>query len=531
MGLEQLKELTEAVSGTLEKGLAPIRAAQTDQAKALEGQTKAVTDLTTKIGEIEAKVTELEKRPAPSTGREVIRVDANGRIVQLFRGTEGEPGAPAVLRSGVNNVSKPLSVTNILRGVLGKDMTQYASEEMAYSQRLRAKGYRSEFMGSLLFPLGEELFPSKSVDGEDYSEVRKEAEERLTIPFDRGEIGWLAKRYPDFAARMFGPNITKADMMVSDDSLGGALIPPTYGDRIIDLLRNRLSIMRAGATELTLPPSGNITWVRLTEDPAPSYGDPDTTTDATAVTPKLDPIRLQARGLKAWVSIPNDLIRYSSPSVELLVRMALAAKFSVAEDAQFLAGVGSSIAPKGLINYPVSTAETPAIGKITLHVAGITGNDGDTFAAEDVATIIGLYYLGNDPDAPTGWLMRPTQWAGIMNRRADALTANDNKGPFLFWTSRGAAEAAIPDRLAGYPVFPTAQVGANRVKGNGTTLTYAVFGNFRRVLIGRVGTMELAVSEHIKFLQDKLVIRAVERHDMALEHEESFVFTDTLVGT
>lgn len=520
MGPEQVKALTDSVGNTVSTAVAPILKAQQEQ-----GQ--AVATLAEQVGKIVERVDALEKRPAGK--REVFRVDAQGRVVQLFQ--DGDvAGAPAVLRGDLG-LSKPLQVSNILRGVLAKDLTKYAPEECAFSEKLRGVGYNTDFIGSILFPMGEGLFPQKSVDGRDFSEIRKEAAARLSIQFDPGEVAWIAKKYPEFAQRMFPETIkSTGDMQVSTDTLGGQLIPTAYGDRIIDLLRNRLSVMRAGATELTLPPSGNITWTRLNEDPAPSYGDPDTATDGTATRPGLAAVRLQAKGLKAWVTIPNDLIRYSSPSVELLVRMALAAKFAVFEDQQFLEGIGSSLAPKGIINYPASVAETPTEGKITTHVSGLapTGNTLGTFQPEDVAKMIALYFTGNDPDAPTGWILRPVHWASIMNKRADAVTAADGKGPFMFWTSRGDASAALPDRLAGYNTYQTAQVSKNRVQGTTTTGTYVLFGNFRRVLIGRVGTMELAVSEHIKFFQDKLVIRAVERHDMALEHEESFVFCDAV---
>jgi HK97 family phage major capsid protein len=525
----------------LDESFAPVLKGQKDLTQNVEKLSARVDEVGSLKEQLSAaleRITVLEKGGiGPGTqlapGRVIYRVDAYGRPVSIVPESE----APAFLRSGANKMSKPLSITNVLRGLMANTsrvggMVEHASEEMAFSKRCQKAGYQLT-PNHIHFPMGETLFPAgEPLEGdEDYREIRKEASERLTIAFDPGEIGWIAKRYPEFSNRAVGK--ATGDMMVSDDQLGAYLIPTTYGDRVIDLLRNRLSIMRAGATEIALPPTGNITWIRLTEDPAPSYGDPDTTTDGTSTGPKLAPIRLQAKGLKAWVSIPNDLIRYASPSVELLVRMSLAAKFAVAEDFQFLQGKQSTIAPLGLINYALSAAETPTQGLITKHVAKTAPNSNTlgTFEPEDVAAMIGLYYLANDPDPATGWILRPTHWASIMNKRADAVTAADGKGPFMFWTSRGDASAALPQSLAGYPCYPTAQVTADRVQGTTTTGVFVLFGNFRRVIIGRVGTMELAVSEHIKFFQDKIVIRAVERHDMAMEHEESIVFCDQLDQT
>ncbi len=155
--------------------------------------------------------------------------------------------------------------------------------------------------------------------------------------------------------------------------------------------------------------------------------------------------------------------------------------------------------------------------------------NGDTFIPEDVAKIIGLYYSGNDDDPPTGWIMRPMMWSAIQNRRADAVTAGDAKGPFVFWTDRGSNRSEIPQSLGGFPVYPSMQVNKTRAEGGSSTLTYILFGNFRRMQIGRSGVIELAVSEHVKFLQDKTIIRAILRSDMGLEHEESFVLTDTVL--
>ncbi len=59
-------------------------------------------------------------------------------------------------------------------------------------------------------------------------------------------------------------------------------------------------------------------------------------------------------------------------------------------------------------------------------------------------------------DAPTAWVMRKAMFAALMNRRADAVTAADGKGPFLF---RGPAQT--PDGPAGRAVrHPGRALGA-----------------------------------------------------------------------
>ena len=62
-----------------------------------------------------------------------------------------------------------------------------------------------------------------------------------------------------------------------------------------------------------------------------------------------------------------------------------------------------------------------------------------------------------------------------------------------------------------------------------TNLVYVWYGNFRRVLVGRVGALELAVSEHVRFMRAETVIRAILRSDLAIEQESALMFTDTLI--
>ncbi len=109
------------------------------------------------------------------------------------------------------------------------------------------------------------------------------------------------------------------------------------------------------------------------------------------------------------------------------------------------------------------------------------------------------------------------------------MTAADAKGPFLFLSAADLTNG-VGTSLQGKPVFTTMQASHNRTKGTAADLDYILYGNGNRFLIGRSGVVELAASEHIKFLQDKTVIRCVLRSDGALEHEESIVFTDKLDG-
>lgn len=506
----------ETVTGEEQKQLDDLIA----EAKTAKAEFDRLDAICKELDQAEAETKALADEDAKSQGRKT-------------RNNE----APGILNGGRGKTSAPLKVSNIFKAVFAAGsgqnpavFKQYAGEEFDLSNRLKAAGYVAESLGGILFPLGAEWLVEPEDDQgrklADFTELRKEIAERMAFKVDQGEIGWMLKRHPEFASSL---GFDRKDMALSDDTLGGYLVPSTQSGRVIDLLRAKAALVRAGAQEFPLPPSGNLALPRLTSDPTFAYTDPDSTSDMSPSNAGTGVVRLMAKSLRGAVTIPNDLIRFSLPAVEMLMRGALAAKAALGEDNAFLENPGSSIAPKGLLYYTQSAAETPTQGRITLHAASTTGANGDTFEPEDVALIEALYEESHDPDPATAWIMRPIFFARIRNKRADAVTAGDKKGPFVFDITRSLKDGP-PDMLGQAKVFRTTQLTANRTKGGGTGLHWLVYGNFNRMMIGRVGVIELAVSEHVKFLQDKTIIRAILRSDMGLEHEESFILTDTLVN-
>ncbi len=466
------------------------------------------------LAPVTQKIAALEARPTPAPAPAApVRLDANGKPVDL-----GGGGAPAFVR-GAAGASQPLRLHSLFKAF--KDSNpDLCKEERAMSDRLKAAGYPTVSQGGILVPLATEFIED--------ADLRTECLERTKLgAVDWAEMAWLAKRYPD-VAKALGLRQDKI-LQIGDDTLGGYLVPSTQGDRVIDLLRAASVMSRAGATEVGLPASGNISYPRQATDPTFAWADPDSDVDGSLSNLTWGVVRLQAKSLRGFVGIPNDLIRYSSPAVEVFVRQSLAAQAALVEDQQYLEGVGSSLAPKGLLTYTQSANNTPTAGKLTRVDAGTTATNGDTLLASDINLIQAYYEMTKDPQPATAWIMRPLVWAGLKNMRGDAITAGDAKGPFLFLDA-GDLAGSMGQTLHGVPALTTMQLSHNRVKGSSTDLDALIYGNFRRFLIGRSGVLELSASEHVRFLRDQTVIRAILRGDAALEHEESIVLTDNLEG-
>src|SRR5205085_8091398 len=97
-------------------------------------------------------------------------------------------------------------------------------------------------------------------------------------------------------------------------------------------------------------------------------------------------------------------------------------------------------------------------------------------------------------EAPTAWVFRENYYSVLMNRRADAVSANDAKGPFMFFRSRASAAEPPPLELYGTKVVRSSQVSNTRTKGSGTTLTYVLLGYFPDWIVARMAVMEFLAS-------------------------------------
>lgn len=217
------------------------------------------------------------------------------------------------------------------------------------------------------------------------------------------------------------------------------------------------------------------------------------------------------------MKLNNELLRFASPSAEGLVRHDMARAAALKADLAMLEGTGGTQI-KGLITY----------SGIGTHTASTTGTNGDTFQPADVALMDSK--LPDAVDSPTAWVMRKAMFAALMNRRADAVTANDAKGAFLL-RGPSQAPAALPGELYGTRVVRSAQVSNARVKASGTNLTYILLGYFPDWVVARMGVMEFLASGmgDTALQNDQTVLRGIQHIDAGPRHPASFVLCDQLV--
>lgn len=392
-------------------------------------------------------------------------------------------------------------------GYLGADQ---AKEEIQVHQQLRDLYQNYGFVPhcghqSFLIPLATAHMPAFEPRGQ---RLQHDIRMKMTAHrdrFDADEAAWITRRL----------GVRSKALGTSSDLAGGTLVAfPMLGE-LIELQRNLETFAQAGAQEIALPPNGRIQFPKLTGGSTAHWvGEASSITESTPATGNLD---LQAKKLGVFVKLNNELLRFASPSAEGLVRFDMARVAALKADLAMLEGTGGTQI-KGLLTY----------SDLGTHTASTTGANGDTFQAQDVALMEGK--LPDAVVAPTAWLMRKNFFSVLMNRRADAVSASDQAGSFLFHPSRSAGDAP-PTELYGTKVVRSSQVANTRSKGASSNLTYVILGYFPDWIVARLGVMEFLASGlgDTALQNDQTFLRGIQHIDAGPRHAASFVLCDQLV--
>lgn len=417
---------------------------------------------------------------------------------------------PWVTSGPIGRDSEGYSVLKAAAFALGYVGPDQAKEELHVHQQLKELYQTHGFVPhcghqSFLIPLATDHLPAFEPRGQ---RLRTEIRQKMLAQqdrFDPEEARWIGRR---------AGIQTKALGTLSDTGGGSLVSLPMLGE-LIDLQRNLEAFASAGSQEIALPPNGRIQFPKLTGGSTAYWvGEGTAITDADPTTGNLD---LQAKKLGVFVKMNNELLRFASPSAEGLVRYDMARVAALKADQAMLEGTGGTQI-RGLLTYP----------GINSHTASTVGANGNTFEAQDVALMEGKL-----PDAvasPTAWLMRKNMYAALMNRRADSVTAGDQKGAFLFHPGRMASDSP-PKELYGTKVVRTSQVSSTRSKGAANNLSYIALGYFPDWIVARLGVMEFMASGFgdTALQNDQTYLRGIQHIDAGPRNAASFVWCDQLV--
>lgn len=462
-------------------------------------------------------------------------------MANLQRGTpSGRPNEG--IRTGEDPLtSRGYSVCRVLGALQGYLSPDNAKPEFEISRQLfdgfvTRGGMAVETQGSFLMPFGVAMIPSEALGDMGISEDNRRGMIQCMRAglegFDLDRAQWLGGMIATHGYGMVGSStgplagagaFARQDLSIYDDTGLGNFLGPTSRGEMIELVRNREALSRAGATQFTLPPNGRIRFDRQTGATSATWiGEvPSDQTSPTIATSEVTTgtLDLIAKKLAVIVKLPNDLLRFATMELEAFIRRDLARTFALEFDLKGLEGLPNGINPKGIIHY----------ANILTRAAGTEATNGDTFEPEDVNLMLSdVEEANHDPEQGFSFLMRPKMWANITNRRAAAHTAGTYDGAWLFPVNRDNMNVGVAPALSGHQVVKSTQISNTRSKGSSSDLTYVLGGIFSHLLIGRAGVLEFSrsVEGDTPFQTDQTWLRAIQHMDSGPRYEKAFVFVD-----
>lgn len=301
----------------------------------------------------------------------------------------------------------------------------------------------------------------------------------------------------------------------SDFGAGGALVPDTFTAELIELLRAKTVVRRAGAR--TIPMGASMSMPKQSGAGTAYYG-PAENAAITASQQQLGTVQLQEKKLTALTAVSNDLIRNASVSAEQFVRDDLVAIMARREDLAFLRGTGAAGEPRGITNWAVSGNKFTQTASSPPTLAEVKA---------DMAKLINKLEANDAPMQNVAYVFHPRVKNFLMG-----LTETTGASAFEPMLAQGRF-------YGGFPYFLTTQLPTN-LGGSGNR-TEIILCDFSEVIIGDSMTLTIEVFPNGSWANggsvvsgisnDMTAVRAIAKHDLVVRHGESMaVITDSSYG-
>lgn len=275
-------------------------------------------------------------------------------------------------------------------------------------------------------------------------------------------------------------------------STAGGIVPAITAPTMIDVLRNRVVLVAAGARVLTnmigtfeIPKktaASSHYWVA--EGSAP-----------TESSPTIGQVAFSPETLGTFVDITRRLTKQTSYDIEMLMRDDIFQAIGVGLDLAGVNGSGSSNQPEGILQN--SNVPTVAIGTNGGALDWDTVVELETEVADDNADIGSLAYI-------------VTPKVRGQAKRKEAFSSTGR----TLW---------LPDNsMNGYRAMASKQLPDNLSKGSGTNLSAGMFGNFADAVFALWGGIDLTVDSSSLSTSGGIRLVGLADADFQVRRAESF---------
>ena len=268
---------------------------------------------------------------------------------------------------------------------------------------------------------------------------------------------------------------------------GNVIATNLLAGSFIDVLRSSSKVLSLNPTILDGLVRDVVVPRRVTSSGS-EWIDLDGTSTVTATDPVFDQVPLSLKSVAGLTIVSHKMLKQSTPQIEMLVQTDPAVVLATALDVAAIQGAGAGSSPVGILN-------TTGIGSVEYTNAGVPTWD----------NVCSLESAINVDSALEGSLANLTDATMFKTLK----TVERSTGGNLFIVE-GSPTGAM---MNGCPIYSTQSCPTGEV----------VFGNFRDLLIGMWGGLELESDPYgDNFAKGNVAIRAIMDTDIAVRHPESF---------
>lgn len=329
------------------------------------------------------------------------------------------------------------------------------------------------------------------------------------------ELKWLRQKQGYFGRHQQALN-------TFDDSGMGIFLEPGPHGEMIEYIRPREALTRAGVRDIALPPNGYLPFGKQTGTGVAYWvGEDQATTTSQPTTGRGE---MRAKKAAALVQIPNELFKYASGTTEAFIRADIGALIALLEDKAGLEGSGTSTQPLGISNLPGVINHTRTL------VLGTNGNQFEPRTPSAMITDVEDLNYDVETDG-WAWVLRSPMWEQISNRRATMFSGGGETGQYMFPIQAADMSKGInADTMRGWPIVKSGQVTNTVTKGSKSNLSRVYGGIWRNLLRGRVGVIEFAMATQgdSLFPNYRSQLRAIDFVDYFARYANCFAIADAI---
>lgn len=295
---------------------------------------------------------------------------------------------------------------------------------------------------------------------------------------------------------------TRAPYQVGTAAQGGNLVATNLlADNFIEVLRNASVTAQLGARYLTdlvgkvdIPrqsAASTVGWV----GESIAGGESEATFDKVTLSPKT---------VATWSVMSRLMMLQSTPSIEMIAREDLLAVAALALDLAAMSGTGAGGQPLGIVNQ----------SGVKSIVGGV---DGLPLSFDQIIQL---------KTAPKVANATMSNMAFAINCKSQGYleTLKSTTGQYL-WSDNGSAANGAGPTLKGERYVASQQLRSNLTKGASAGIcSELIYGNWRELLIGMWGVMEIAVNPYDStgFKNGDVILRVMQTADVGVRHGASF---------